>query len=147
MPFEKTLLFRSFHRFQMTRRTRVSKYFLISLVVLVRAGSHQSTMLASSAEGTRCCRLAWCRRRNQTSLLYGQDRSRCCKVSGSCEQRAHGPLFRRLWRCSRSDVQHLPRRVSQKKNLHRGVALTLLSSLAPGIVHCPMKKARYADDA
>lgn len=147
MPFEKTLLLRSFHRFHVVSRSKVSKPFLNSLAILLRAGSHQSTMLASSAEGTRCCRFAWRRRRNQTSLLYEQDRSRCCRVSGSCEQRAHGPLLCRLWRCRRSDVQHLPRRASQKKNLHRGGALTLLSSLVPGTAHYPMKKAQYVDDA
>lgn len=108
MPFEKTLLLRSFHRFHVASSSKVSKPFLDSLAILLRAGSHQSMMLASSAEGTRCCRFARQRRRNQTSLLYEQDRSRCCRVSGSCEQRAHGPLLRRLWRCRRSDVQHLP---------------------------------------
>jgi hypothetical protein len=61
--------------------------------------------------------------------------------STSYEQSTHGPLFYRLWRWSRWEVQHLSISASQEKNLHVGGVRVLQSSFAPEIPCCPMKKA------
>jgi hypothetical protein len=66
-------------------------------------------------------------------------------VSASCEHNnTHGPWLCKPCRCNRSEVQHLPCRMSQK-NRYLLDAHTFQSSLALGIEGSPRNRAEYAE--
>jgi hypothetical protein len=141
----KTRALRSFQISQ-TIRTTESKPFRWSMKIFFLRRSHQSARAPSWAgvKNWNPTLRSWT---DQSSLLKTQVRSRCSIDSGAWSHRAHELSLRRPCFCILSEVQQRDSKAVQTKNLQVGGARVLDNSFAPSKTHCPIRNARYAEDA
>jgi hypothetical protein len=103
---------------------------IIEQALTLRKAIHHSARFDSS-RGVRNWKPAGRSTWNQTSLLE-QPRRRWSTNSCTWEHKAHGPLFCKLCRRSRAEVQHLSSNVSQRKKLQHWVLPPCWALWRPG---------------